>query len=252
MAGAKQRVEQQPAWVLHTHPWRETSLIVEVFARDQGRVALVAKGARRPHSQLRGVLMAFQPLWMDWSGGGEVKTLVRAEWQGGQPLLTGRALICGYYLNELLVRLTAREDPHPRLFDAYAEAVRALGRGEAESPILRRFELALLQELGYEAGLANEGDSGEPVRPEGRYLYIIERGPVRLEALEEEGAALDPAALGEQPLLSGQTLLDMAAGDFSRAETLGQSKQLLRMLINHTLGGQPLQSRRVLKELQEL
>jgi DNA repair protein RecO (recombination protein O) len=250
MAGPKQRIEQQPAWVLHTYPWRETSLIVEIFARDQGRVALVAKGARRPHSQLRGVLMAFQPLWMDWSGGGEVKTLVRAEWQGGQPLLTGRALICGYYLNELLVRLTAREDAHPRLFSAYADAVLALGRGEPESPILRRFELALLQELGYEAGLAHEGDSGEPVRPEGRYLYIIERGPVRLEAVEEEGVGA--AALGDQALVSGQTLLDMAADDFSRAETLAQSKQLLRMLINHTLGGQPLQSRRVLKELQEL
>lgn len=250
MAGAKQRIEQQPAWVLHTYPWRETSLIVEILARDHGRVGLVAKGARRPHSQLRGVLMAFQPLLLDWSGGGEVKTLVRAEWQGGQPLLTGRALLCGYYLNELLVRLTAREDPHPRLFPAYAEAVRALGRGEPEPPILRRFELALLQELGYEAGLASEADSGAPVRPEGRYLYIIERGPVRLEALEEEGA--DLAAAGDQPLLSGQTLLDMAAGDFSRAETLAQSKQLLRMLINHTLGGQPLQSRRVLKELQEL
>ncbi len=250
MAGAKQRVAQQPAWVLHTYPWRETSLIVEIFARDHGRVALVAKGARRPHSQLRGVLMAFQPLWMDWSGGGEVKTLVRAEWQGGQPLLTGRALLCGYYLNELLVRLTAREDPHPRLFSAYADAVRALGRGEPESPILRRFELVLLQELGYEAGLAHEGDGGDVVRPEGRYLYIIERGPTRLETLEEEG--VDAAALGDQPVLSGQTLLDMAADDFSRAETLAQSKQLLRMLINHTLGGQPLQSRRVLKELQEL
>ena len=250
MAGAKQRVEQQPAWVLHTYPWRETSLIVEVFARDHGRVALVAKGARRPYSQLRGVLMAFQPLSMDWSGGGEVKTLVRAEWQGGQPLLTGRALICGYYLNELLVRLTAREDPHPELFIAYAKAVRALGRGESEPPILRRFELALLQDLGYEAGLANEADGGGAVRPEGRYIYIIERGPLRLETLEGEG--VDPAALGDQALLSGQTLLDMAADDFSRAETLAQSKQLLRMLINHTLGGQPLQSRRVLKELQEL
>ncbi|HRP23339.1 MAG TPA: DNA repair protein RecO [Thauera sp.] len=252
MAGPKQRVEQQPAWVLHTHPWRETSLIVEAWSRDHGRIALVAKGARRPHSQMRGVLMAFQPLSMDWSGGGEVKTLARAEWLGGQPLLTGRALICGYYLNELLVRLTAREDPHPQLFSAYAEAVRALGRGESESPILRRFELALLQELGYEAGLAIEADGGNAVRPEGRYLYIIERGPVRLETLEQEGATVDAAALGDQPLLSGQTLLDMAADDFSRAETLAQSKQLLRMLINHTLGGQPLQSRRVLKELQEL
>lgn len=250
MAGPKQRIEQQPAWVLHTLPWRETSLIVDLFSRDHGRVALVAKGARRPHSQLRGVLMAFQPLLVDWSGGGEVKTLARAEWLGGQPLLGGRALLCGYYLNELLLRLTAREDAHPRLFAAYADAVGALARGEAESPILRRFELALLQDLGYEVGLAADAATGSGLQPDARYLYIIERGPVRLEILEQEQDGV--AALGEQPLLSGQTLLDMAANDFTRAETLLQSKQLLRVLINHTLGGQPLQSRRVLKELQEL
>ena len=252
MAGAKQRIEQQPAWLLHSLPWRETSLIVEVFSRDLGRVGLVAKGARRPLSQLRGVLMAFQPLLMDWSGAGEVKTLIRAEWQGGQPLLIGRALLCGYYLNELLVRLTAREDPHPRLFAAYAEAMAALGRGESQPPILRRFELALLQELGYEAALAVEG-GGVAVQADARYLYVIERGPVRLETLAEEGVDLaDRTAVGDQPLISGQTLLDMADDDFSRAQTLAQSKHLLRMLINHTLGGKPLHSRRVLKELQEL
>lgn len=252
MAGPRQRIEQQPVWVLHTLPWRETSLIVEVFARDHGRVGLVAKGARRPASQLRGVLMGFQPLLMDWSGGGEVKTLVRAEWQGGQPLLGGRALLCGYYLNELLVRLTAREDPHPRLFEAYAAAVRALAGGAAESPILRGFELALLRELGYEAGLLTEAETGDAVRAEARYAYIIERGPVRLDTLAANGfeAGADDGA--GPVIVAGQTLLDMAANDFSRAQTLAQSKQLLRMLINHTLGGQPLQSRRVLKELQEL
>ncbi len=247
MAGPKQRIEQQPAWLLHSLPWRETSLIVEVFSRDHGRVALAAKGARRPLSALRGVLMAFQPLLMDWSGGGEVKTLVRAEWQGGQPLLTGRALICGYYLNELLVRLTAREDAHPRLFAAYADALRALGRGDSPPPVLRRFELALLQDLGYEVGLDTGADGAEPVRAGLRYRYVIERGPVPIDDV-----ATDAEASGEQPVLSGQTLLDMAADDFSRAETLAQSKLLLRALINHYLGGQPLQSRRVLKELQEL
>ncbi|KON79805.1 DNA repair protein RecO [Azoarcus sp. PA01] len=236
----KQRIDQQPAFVLHTYPWRETSLIVEIFSRDHGRVALVAKGARRPMSALRGVIMAFQPLLMDWSGGGEVKTLVRAEWRGGQPLLTGRALMCGYYLNELLVRLTAREDAHPALFDAYADALAQLGRGDA-APILRRFELTLLRELGYGVGLDIEGDSNRAVDPAQQYVYIIEKGPVRL-AGNDEG----------RPGVSGQTLLDMARGDFSRAETLFQSKALLRLLINHYLGGQPLQSRRVLKELQEL
>ncbi|NMF89328.1 DNA repair protein RecO [Aromatoleum petrolei] len=237
----KQRVDGQPGFVLHSHPWRETSLIVEVFSRDHGRVALVAKGARRPMSALRGVIMAFQPLLLDWSGGGEVKTLVRAERSGGQPLLVGRALMCGYYLNELMVRLTAREDPHPVLFDAYARAIACLGRGEPQEPILRRFELALLRELGYGIGLAADGDSGAPLDPRADYLYIIERGPVPV-----------PEGTGDVAATSGQTLLDMEHDDFSRPETLAQSKALLRMLINHYLGGQTLQSRRVLKELLEL
>ncbi|MDD2872620.1 MAG: DNA repair protein RecO [Azoarcus sp.] len=244
----KQRIEQQPAWVLHTLPWRETSLIVEVFSLEHGRAALAAKGARRPMSALRGVLMAFQPLLMDWSGGGEVKTLIRAEWRGGQPLLTGRALMCGYYLNELMLRLTAREDPHPELFAAYEMAVTALARNESLPTVLRRFELTLLQELGY--GIALERAEDGPVRTDGRYRYIIERGPVAVDLVAD---ADELEVFGEDDLpISGQTLLDMAADDFSRAETLVQSKRLLRALINHYLGGQQLQSRRVLKELQEL
>ena len=238
----KQRIDQQPCFVLHSYPWRETSLIVELFSRDHGRVALVAKGARRPHSAVRGVLMAFQPLPVDWSGGGEVKTLVRAEWQGGLPLLTGRGLLCGYYLNELLVRLSAREDAHPRLFEAYADALHALAAGSTPSPVLRRFELALLRELGYGVGLENEAESGAAIDPAGHYVYIIEKGPVHASE------ALSP----DLPGISGQSLIDMANDDFGRGETVAQSKRLLRTLINHYLGGQPLQSRRVLKELQEL
>lgn len=237
----KQRVDQQPAFVLHTYPWRETSLIVEAFSRDYGRIALVAKGARRPMSAMRGVIMAFQPLLLDWSGGGEIKTLVRAEWRGGQPLFGGQGLMCGYYLNELLVRLTAREDPHPALFDAYGAALSSLGRNESAAPILRRFELALLRELGYGLGLENEGDSDRAVDAAGQYVYIIEKGPTPVGG-DAEG----------MPVVDGQVLLDMARDDFSRTETLVQSKALLRMLINHYLGGQPLQSRRVLKEFQEL
>ncbi|MBW7861680.1 MAG: DNA repair protein RecO [Rhodocyclaceae bacterium] len=237
----KQRIDQQPAFVLHSWPWRETSLIVEVFSRDFGRVGLVAKGARRPQSALRGVLMAFQPLRVDWSGGGEIKTLVRAEWQGGQPLLQGRALLCAYYLNELLVRLSAREDPHPVLFEDYGSALADLARQTAAAPVLRRFELALLRELGYGAGLANDAQTGEIVDPAGRYVYIIEKGPVR--------ATLDAAG---QVVVSGQTLIDLAQNAFERPETLAQGKQLLRTLIHHYLGGQTLQSRRVLKEFQEL
>ncbi|MBI1907289.1 MAG: DNA repair protein RecO [Rhodocyclales bacterium] len=238
----KQRIDQQPGFVLHSYPWRETSLIVDVFSRDHGRVALVAKGARRPHSALRGVLMAFQPLLVGWSGGGEVKTLVRAEWQGGQPLLAGRALLYGYYLNELLVRLSAREDPHPALFDVYAGTLHALVRQADAASLLRGFELALLRELGYGAGLDCDAGSGVSVDPEASYVYIIERGPVRVES----------AADMPDHALSGRTLLDLSAGRFDRPETAAQGKRLLRMLINHYLGGQPLQSRRMLRELQEL
>lgn len=241
----KQRVDQQASFVLHSHPWRETSLIVEMFARDHGRVAMVAKGARRPMSALRGVLMAFQPLLVDWAGGGEVKTLVRAEWQGGQPLLTGRALLCGYYLNELLVKLSAREDPHPQLFHAYSDALRQLAAGDSQAVLLRRFELALLRELGYGVSLDHDARSGDPVDPARRYLYIIEQGPVALDA-DTGSVDIDRQVIG------GQVLLDMAEGLFERPETLAQSKSLLRALINHYLGGQSLQSRRVFTELQLL
>jgi len=238
----KQRVSEQPAWVLHALPWRETSLIVEVFARDYGRVALVAKGARRPLSSLRGVLMAFQPLLLDWSGGGEIKTLARAEWRGGQALITGRALLCAYYVNELVLKLAAREDAHPGLFDAYEAAMSALASGEALPPLLRRFEVALLRELGW--GLVLDGDVEErPFQPAAPYVYVIEHGPCATNggASEREGVPV-----------SGQTLLDLDAGDFSRAATLAESRRLLRAAIDHHLGGKPLQSRRVFRELHEL
>lgn len=242
---AKQRIDQQPAYVLHAYPWRETSLIVEIFSQDYGRVALVAKGARRPASALRSVLMAFQPLLLDWSGGGDVKTLIRAEWQGGQPLLNGRMLLCGYYLNELILRLSAREDPHPVVFQAYARALAELSRGLPLAPVLRRFELVLLHELGYSVGLDSEAESGKAFDPDRHYCYIVEKGLVALvdgDIVQRENACV----------LSGRTLLDMAEDNFDRPETIAQSRELLRMLINHYLGGQPLESRRVLKELQGL
>lgn len=236
----KQRVDQQAAFVLHTRPWRETSLVVELLTRDYGRVAVVAKGARRPHSALRSVLMGFQSLAVDWSGSGEVKTLIRAEWSGFQPLLGGQALLCGYYLNELVVHLSAREDPHPGLFDAYVAAVGALAAKAAPAPVLRRFELALLRELGYGVELEQEAGGGAPIAADQRYAYIIERGPVR-GAAPSDGVAM-----------SGSSLLALSRDDFSAAQTLLEAKALLRMLINHHLGGRDLQSRRVFKELQEL
>ena len=237
---ARQRIEQQAVYVLHAHPWRETSLVVEMFSRQHGRLPMVAKGARRAGSAFRGVLMAFQPLLADWSGGGEVRTLARVEWCGGMALLAGRGLLCGYYLNELLIRLLPREDAHPELFDDYAAALAELSAGGPPDRCLRRFELALLRGLGYAPELSLEAESWGPVREEGRYHFIIERGLVPCEQAPE-GAAL-----------TGRALLDMHSGAFAEVETLQQAKQLFRQLINHHLGGQALQSRRVFTELQEL
>lgn len=235
------RHDQQPAYVLHTYPYRETSLIVETFTRDFGRVALVARGARRPRSALRGVLLAFQPLLLSWAGKSELRTLHKAEWQGGFQALRGLALVCGFYLNELLLKLMAREDAHDRLFAVYADTVQGLSRGEEQARVLRHFEKNLLRELGYALTLHQDVATGEAIHPQRRYAYIIERGPV----------LLDPGAAQNGVQLSGQTLLDIQADDYSNAETQQQSKALMRMLINHHLGSQILHTRSLLRDLQQ-
>lgn len=235
----RQRIDGARAFLLHAHPYSETSLVIDVFSRDHGRLALLARGARRPRSAMRGMLMAFQPLEFGWHGGGEVKTLAKVEWLGGQPMLAGRSLLLGYYLNELILKLLPREDAHPGLFDTYAEALGGLAR-TSEAAKLRRFEKGLLRELGYGLSLERDAASGEPLRPERQYAYLIERGPVESPA-GAEGASY-----------RGQTLLDVAADDYSDPRTAAESKQLMRQLFGHYLGGKALQSRRVFMELQEL
>ncbi len=237
------RHEAEPAFVLHTYPFRETSLIVEAFSRNCGRVGLVAKGARRPKSSLRGVLLAFQPLLLSWSGKAELRTLTRAEWQGGQPPLPGLALVCGFYLNELLLRLLARDDPHERLFDCYRQALLDLARAPQPAAVLRRFELRLLAELGYGLLLEREAEGGAPVRPDADYAYVPERGPVPLAGSGGAETTVE---------LRGKTLLDMARDDYSDPVTLAQGKALMRFVLNHHLGGGPLHTRQLLRDLKEL
>jgi DNA repair protein RecO (recombination protein O) len=148
------------AFVLHRYDWSETSLILDLFTREQGRVAVAAKGAKRPYSQLRPVLLPFQRLAISLGrtpadAAAEVQTLRQAEWAGGGPMLSGAALFSGFYLNELLMKLLARHDPHPALFDAYADSLGALAQGgDAEQAGLRAFELVLLRELGLLPDLA--------------------------------------------------------------------------------------------------
>ncbi|GAB5099442.1 DNA repair protein RecO [Caballeronia sp. HLA56] len=235
------RVSEQPGFVLHSYPYRETSLIIDVFSRDHGRIALVAKGAKRPHSALRGVLQTFQPLGLSWTGKGEVRTLTTAEWVGGMLPLTGDALLCGFYVNELLVKFCAREDAHPALFNHYVLTLSRLAHDEPAVQVLRSFERVLLKETGYAMALTRTV-TRQSVVPEGRYMFDPERG-VR-EASDDLPA--------QWPVIFGQTLIDMERDDYTSAQTAAQSKTLMRFLLNVYLGGTPLATRQILLDLQNL
>lgn len=241
------RHKDQAGYVLHSYPYQETSLIVEVFTREFGRVAMVAKGAKRPHSPLRSVLMPFHALTLDWSGRSELKTLRSAEWRGAFRLLGGRALICGFYLNELLLKLLHRDDAHDALFDAYEQTLQALlgaGNSAEHAIVLRCFEKRLLSELGYALNLEHDADTQQPLQAQRRYQYVVERGPVELSGEPRGGT-------GGLELL-GQTLIDMNHDNYASPVTQQQSKSLMRLLIGHYLGHQTLHSRQLLVDLQDL
>jgi DNA repair protein RecO (recombination protein O) len=234
--------DAQPAFILHSYPYSETSLIVEAFTRYSGRLPLLAKGAKRPRSALRGMLRAFQPLQLSWGGKSELRVLHKAEWQGGFIPLQGTAVICGFYLNELLMRLLHRNDPHEQLFVHYQDTLAALSEHSDYIPILRKFEQQLLRELGYALTLDRDVASGMPLVPDEEYCYEVERGPTKL----------DESACPRGLRLSGRTLLDMEQGDYSSTATRQQSKALMRYILNHYLGDQPLHTRQLLKDLQQL
>jgi DNA repair protein RecO (recombination protein O) len=246
VAAAKElrdRRDDEPAFVLHVYPYRETSVIVEAFTAGVGRVAMVARGAKRPRSELRGLLSAFQPLTLSWAGTSELKTLLKAEWRGGLPLPTGPALLCGFYLNELLLKLLPREDPHPGLWAHYEATLSALTQTAAaaeQATILRRFELRLLAELGYAMPLARTA-SGEAVQPGERYHYAFERGPL---------TAAEPGA--RYPVVRGETLLALADERYGDARVAAEARELMRSVLDHYLEERRIFSRRVVRDLQAL
>lgn len=234
------KVAGEPAFVLHSYPYKETSLVVDVFSRNFGRVALVAKGAKRPHSKLRGVLQTFQPLSVGWAGKGELRTLTAAEWVGGLLPLERAALLSGFYLNELVVKLLARDDPHPILFDHYVATLNQLAHDEPAPIVLRKFERALLRETGVGGDFAVCTTTRHAVEPDLVYVVDPERGP--RPALPADTA----------PRVSGKTLLDMEREDYTDSATQTQSKFLMRFLLSHHLGGVPLNTRQILIDLMQL
>jgi DNA repair protein RecO (recombination protein O) len=229
------RDQLRRAFVLHRRDFGNTSLILEVFAAEHGRVPLLAKGAKRGRSAAAALLQPFQPLFLAWTGRGEVHALVRSEPAGRAFALAGGALYCGFYLNELLVRLLGRGDPHPVLFAFYHAALTDLAEGDDLERALRQFELRLLQELGYALILDREADSGEPVSPRHRYLCIPDSGPRR-------------AAAGEGGFsVAGETLVRLAAGEPLTGEAAREARELMRRLLAPHLGERPLKSRELFR-----
>lgn len=253
LAAAYGKAVLEPAYVLHHRPYRDSSLLLELLTIGYGRIALIARGARRPKSRLHGLLQPFQPLYASWSMRGELGTLTAAEGRDGEGP-RGRTLISGFYMNELLMRLLHRHDPHPQLFTVYESALRRLAASgssaSAEQTVLRMFELTLLRELGYGLVLDHEIMGGEPILPEGVYDYYPERGPVRADAAESgvaETGAEEYAARARPVRLHGGSLLALAQGVLCDPVQLSEVKRLMRVVLDARLGGKPLASRKLFR-----
>ncbi len=223
------RVQLHPAYVLHARPYRETSQLLELLTRDHGRVGAVARGARRRG----GGLQPFRPLLVSWSGRGELKTLGHSEGAGSPLGLEGRALLHGFYLNEVMMRLSHRDDPNPGAFAAYDRALVGLAGAAHPEATLRVFEKRLLEALGYALVLEREAAGGAPLDPARRYRYRLEHGP---EAAAE-------GAPGNAPEVAGATLLALAREELSEPGARAEAKALMRHVMAYYLGPKPLASR---------
>lgn len=234
---SEHRVQLQPAYLLHRKPYRDTSLLLELFSQDYGRIGLVARGARSAKSKLKGVLQPYQPLLVSWSGRGELQTLTSAETHGVATVLQGNALVSGFYLNELLMRLLTRHDPHPELYHIYQATIQRLYANLDIEWGLRLFERDLLQQLGYGLLLTHEGRGGGEVVPEGRYCYYHDSGPQRLHGV-----------VSELLTVSGATLLSLASGRCDDPQQRRESKLLMREVLARHLGPRPLASRELFRQ----
>lgn len=233
------RVLLQAAFILHRRPYRNSSLLLEAFSQERGRLGLVARGAVAPRSRLKGLLQPFAPLLLSWTGGGELATLIAAEDTGLPASLPPNRVLAGLYINELLVRLLPRLDPLPGLFAAYATLLAELATAPGEEPPLRRFEKRLLEELGYGLTLDCEAISGTPIVAEDQYRYVLDRGPL----------AADRTDRGV--LISGQGLLALRDGILTDPAVLREVKRLTRAALAVQLHGRGLKTRELYRIRRE-
>lgn len=228
------RVTLEPVFVLHSRAYRNSSLIVEFFSMRYGRIAAVARSARGPRSRYQGRLQLFSPLLVSWSGRRDLKSMSQMEPQGQSYLLEGDALLCAFYLNELLLKLLRHEDPYPSLYQRYQNMLNQLESDKQFEPQLRYFEKQLLQEIGYGLPLKRDVISGHDIDENAFYRYVIERGFV----------ATDPA--DDIFIFPGTMLKKLSAETLETSEDLRFAKRLMRMALSRHLGNKPLHSRQLL------
>jgi len=235
---ATRRIQNEPAWLLHHRPFRDSSRILDILSREHGRLSLVARGSRSAKSRLRGILRPFMPLQLSWVIRSDLGTLTGGELNATPISLTGDALLSGYYVNELLLKLLHRHDPQPELFARYGEAVAQLAGSPDIPRLLRVFEMDLLRILGYELNLDHDAGSRTPLSADQQYEYQVDRGPVAVSGRDG-------------PLIfTGAQLHSIRQQEFSRPEVLRCGSRLLRAAIAHQLDGRELESRKVLREIR--
>lgn len=230
---------QEPAYVIHRRPWRETSLMVDVFTLNRGRMTVIARGANSARSPLKAQLQPFQPLMLDWSGRGDLKTLTHVDIRTGPSLHRTASLYSGLYLNELIQRILPAADPHPTLFAAYIDAIAELAATSDIEPVLRRFERAFASALGYDFAWDVATDTGQSVEAGAQYCYDPEQGIV---AAPSQGVRLKN--------LQGDVLLALAEGDLATEACRRTAKRVMRVLTDYLLQGRPLHSRSLFSHLR--
>lgn len=230
------KASSQSGFVLHSRPYRDSSALTELFSDEYGRIGLVVRGARGKKSRTRLAVAPFQELLLSWVGRGELYTLTDVEQKTLLPVLTGKRLASAFYINELLMRLLHRNDPHRALYAAYRMTLQALTDGAQETGwILRLFEKRLLNELGYGLMLENTVDSNEPLIDNQLYSYHVEHGPVRITDCDNDA-----------PVVHGSTLLALHSEKLTDEQCLREARQLMRYVLQHYLGNYELKSRSLL------
>ncbi|MDH5620854.1 MAG: DNA repair protein RecO [Gammaproteobacteria bacterium] len=234
---SERRVQQQPGYILHHRPFRDSSQLLDIVTRDYGKVALVARGSRGSRSRLAGILRPFLPLRLSWVAKSDLGTLTGAEAAGPPAGMVGDAMLSAYYVNELLLHFLHRYDPQPEIFRLYEEVLKSLVVSNSVAASLRSFELEFLSLLGYAVNLNHEFDSHDPLIDAQYYEYRMEQGPVRVD--RAEGALV----------FQGSALSGIDEQRFEDPDILRAASRLLREVIAFHLGGKELKSRKVLMEV---